>query len=173
MSDAENKNINKEEELKVPATEEVSSATPIQDWQKKAEEYLAGWQRAKADLINYKRDESGRLGEAMKFANENIVAELLHVVDAFDLGLAATAPESPAYKGMQMIRGQMLDSLRRFGLEAIKDEIGSKFNPELQEAVAAEEQDGEEDRILEIFSPGYKLNGRMLRASKVKVSKKK
>src|SRR3990167_10954342 len=50
-------------------------------------EYLDGWQRAKADLANYKRDEGKRFEEFAKFANADLIADIVQALDSFDLAL--------------------------------------------------------------------------------------
>src|SRR3989338_6296064 len=56
---------------------------------KEKEEYLAGWQRAKADFINYKKEEAKRLETLAKYANAMLLEELITVLDNFDLAIQA------------------------------------------------------------------------------------
>lgn len=134
-------------------------------------EYLDGWQRAKADLANYKKDEAKRFEEFVKFAAEGLIAEAVQVLDSFDLALGHEMPKD-VEKGIVLIRSQLEDILRRRGLEAIAA-IGQKFNPALHEAIAEVEADGEEGMVAEELQKGYTLNGKVVRPARVKISKTK
>src|SRR3989344_7384391 len=80
------------------------------------DEYLNGWKRAKADLMNYQRDESKRLQDAMKYGMEMVMRDLILVLDSF--ALAETAGKED--EGTKAIRNQLEDILRRQGLEKMK-----------------------------------------------------
>src|SRR3989344_5898498 len=99
------------------------------------EEYLNGWKRAKADLSNYKKDEFKRLEELVRFANEDIVRDLLNILDSFDLALRAMEESGEVEKGVYLIQNQLEDLLRRRGLEKIEAHEGDVFAPSLHEAV--------------------------------------
>ena len=134
-------------------------------------EYLDGWQRARADLINYKKDEARHFEEFAKFAAENLIAELLQVLDGLDLALEHEMPKEVG-RGIIMIRSQLEDVLKRHGLEAIKTE-GQKFNPSFHESMGETESDGDEGAVAEELQKGYLLNGRVLRPARVKILKSK
>ena len=85
--------------------------------EKQRDEYLAGWQRAKADFINYKKDEGKRFESLIRFANEDILEELIGVLDSFDLGLAAMEKAGPVEKGVYMVRSKLDNVLKQRGLE--------------------------------------------------------
>ena len=59
----------------------------LKSCQKEKEEYLAGWQRAKADFINARKDEEKRMEEFAKFANKSILINFLQVADSVDMAL--------------------------------------------------------------------------------------
>lgn len=158
--DEQNKEENKKEEQKAKTDKEL------------AEEYLAGWQRAKADLANYKKDESKRLEEVAKFSNEVLVRELINMLDSFDLGMASLADDSKAQKGMFLIRAQLEDILKKFGLERIIVSPGDPFNPALQEAIGEVADSGKPGgAVVEEIERGYTLFGRVVRPARVKVAK--
>jgi molecular chaperone GrpE len=139
--------------------------------QKEREEYLEGWKRAKADLINYKKDEVKRFEAIVKFSNEALIRELVNVLDSFDLALAALEKESKADKGMYLIRAQLEDILKQNGLDRIIVSVGQPFDPALQEAIATVESDKPSDTIIEEVERGYMLNGKLIRPARVKVAK--
>lgn len=140
-------------------------------FQKERDEYLDGWRRAKAELINYKKDEVKRFEEVIKLANEGLIKELLLVLDSFDLGLASLEKEGLAQKGMYLIRSQLKDILKSYGLEEIPILVGQVFDTKTQEAVAEVESDQSSGTVIEEVEKGYLLNGRIIRPVRVKISK--
>jgi len=99
----------------------------FQECEKEREEYLNGWKRAKADFINYKKEEAERFGEFARLSNEGLISELTTVLDSFELGLAVVDSSSPAHKGMLLIRNQLEDLLRKYGLEKITVKPASSY----------------------------------------------
>lgn len=131
---------------------------------KERAEYLAGWQRAKADLINYKKDQEQKNSEIFKFANENLILEILPVLDSFEEALKHSKDE-----GIKQIKNQLIEILKKNGLEEIKV-VGEKFNPSLHESVG-EIKGKKQGVVIEEVQKGYKLSGKVIRPSKVKVGK--
>lgn len=127
-------------------------------------EYLAGWQRAKADLINYKKEQEAKISEIFKFANEGLVLEILPVLDSFELAMKHSKDN-----GVEQIYNQLKNILKSHGIEEIQA-IGEKFNPEFHESVG-EVEGKEQGIIVEEIQKGYTLNGKVIRASKVKINK--
>lgn len=143
--------------------------------QKEKEEYLAGWQRAKADFINAKKDEEKNREEFARFANRMIISDALLVLDSFDLALkdceTRNNGDEKSIEGFYLIKSQLDDILKKYGLVAISA-VGEKFNPEFHEAIAEidSEEHGEEMVVGE-FQKGYTLHGKVLRPAKVKITK--
>ena len=133
----------------------------------KAEEYLNGWKRAKADLINYKKDELKRFEEFGKFANEALIREMVVVLDNFSLAVGASAKD----KGVQMIKSQLENVLKNQGLEKLVVSVGQEFDPALHEAVEMVESNKQSGTIVEEIEAGYTLNGKLIKPAKVKVTK--
>ena len=137
-------------------------------------EYLTGWQRAKADLINArKRDETDHK-EFVKFANERLIDGLIPVLDSFELAMNNKEAWEKADKnwriGVEYIANQLRKTLADAGLEEINP-IGQKFDPARDEAAEYVPVDSEEKNhaILAVMQKGYTLNGRPMRPAKVKV----
>ena len=153
--------------------------TPKEDIEKlkeECEEYLNGWRRAKADQINLQKDEMKRLEEIMKYANENLIKDLLLILDSF-AALEKNFRSEPRSKelereldGVLIIKDQLEKILNKQGLEKIKA-LGELFDPSLHEAMMQEESDKESGTILEEMVGGWKLNGKVIRPTKVKISK--
>lgn len=146
--------------------------------QEEKEEYLAGWQRAKADFINAKKDEEKNRAEFAKFTNQIIISDILLVLDSFDLALKdcetrdnVAQKSNQLIKGIYLIKSQLDDILKKYGLAAIKA-IGERFNPEFHEVIAEIDSEEHEDGIVvEEFQKGYTLYGKVLRPAKVKITK--
>lgn len=142
--------------------------------QRKQEEYLAGWQRARADFLNHKKEEIERMEGIIKFANEELVLKMLPVLDNFCL-IEKEIPED--LKGNECVRGilqlktQIMDFLKQEGVEEIKAE-GEKFDPNFMEAVEMVEAEGvEPGRVSEEIQKGYTLNCKVIRPARVRVTK--
>jgi len=140
----------------------------------RAEENLAGWQRAKADYLNLKKEQAGHATEIMAWANAALMSEILPVYNHFKLALSHIPEEQkkePWVEGIVMIQKQFVDFLNKYQLTEIKT-VGEKFDLNLHEAVAHEEHEGfETDQIFEEVAPGYLLADKVLMPAKVKVTK--
>lgn len=145
----------------------------LENTKREKEEYLDGWKRAKAELINFKNEEMDRLKEVSRFAGEDIVRDLIVVLDGFDLAITALSKDldSATGKGVYMIRSQFEDALKKRGLERIISPVGHPFDPSLHEAVASMESDLAADTVIDEVERGYILNGRVIRPARVVVSK--
>jgi len=132
---------------------------------KERAEYLAGWQRAKADYINLEKRVNQEKFEWIRFSNAELILKLLPILDSFEEALKHTND-----KGLLHIYNQLKDILKKQGLEEIKA-VGERFNPELHEVVENEKGEEKEGVITEEIQKGYKLHGKIIRASKVKVGK--
>lgn len=138
------------------------------------DEYLAGWQRAKADFINYKKEEYRRLEELARYGSEELIRDLVTVLDNFDLGLRALEKGGPAEKGVYLIRTQLEDILKKRGVAKIALAPGDPFDPAVAEALAEVATDAQPPgAVVEVIEPGYRLHDKVLRPARVLVSKNK
>ena len=150
----------------------------FKELEKQKDEYLAGWQRSRADFLNYKKEETERIGEILKYANIDFILEILPILDSFEK--AEKEMRSTQYKetkiedlmkGFLQIKTQLQDFLKNHGLEEIKS-LGKKFDPNFHEVIAEVETKNKETGIVvEEIQKGYKINNRLLRPAKVKISK--
>ncbi|MDO8469778.1 MAG: nucleotide exchange factor GrpE [bacterium] len=135
------------------------------------DEYLDGWKRAKADLVNHKREEAERLERFAKFSTEDLVRDLLSVVDSFDLGVQAVKDDAGALQGMVLVRSQLESVLARRGLERLTVPPGTPFDPARHEAVgeAAGPPTGGDPpgTVAEEVSAGFLFHGNVLRPARV------
>lgn len=143
----------------------------LESLEKERQEYLDGWKRAKADFINYKKEEAERIAALTKFANESLLQELILILDSFALGLSVLDGNKAAEKGMSLVKLQLEDVLRKYGLERIKVALGSPFDPATQEAVGEVQSKSPPGSVAEVVEEGYSLNGKVMRPAKVMISK--
>jgi len=135
----------------------------------------------RAEFDNYRKRILKEQEQAIKFANKNLITELLVVFDYFDRAIqhskilkAKADPEvSNFVSGVEMSQHEFIQLLGRFGVELIGT-IGEKFDPERHEAISQREVDTDAaDTVLEVFQKGSLLNGRLLKPAKVVVGKLK
>ncbi len=135
----------------------------------KAEENLAGWQRAQADFINYKRRTEQEKEEISQFANSILILNLLPILDDLERALTSIPPHLAKLSwvdGIRLIERKLQASLEAQGLSQIKA-LGEPFDPNLHEAARLGK--GKEGIVIEELQKGYKLRDRVLRPSKVVV----
>ncbi len=129
--------------------------------------------RLQADFENYKKRTERERKDDQRHASARVVQNLLPVLDNFERAIASACGSddgSTLHRGVQLIFRQILDELRREGLQAI-DTVGEPFDPEVHEAVATEEHpDLPHHTVTEELQRGYTLNSRLLRPALVKVS---
>ena len=141
-----------------------------------AKQYGEKLLRLQADFENSRKRLERDRQEFARFANQDIIADLLNVVDDLErsLQLAQEKHEdfSAFLKGIEMILAHLYDLLKQHGLTSI--EAKSKiFDPNYHEALLkVETDDFPENTVVEELQKGYLLNGRVIRTAKVKVSKK-
>ncbi|MGZ4213986.1 MAG: nucleotide exchange factor GrpE, partial [Actinomycetota bacterium] len=107
-------------------------------------------------------------------ASGAMIERLLPILDNFELALMAadrTKDYESMVRGVEMVYGELVDVLRREGLERVES-VSRLFDPELHEAVMHAEGDGEEIVVLDEMRPGYKFGGRVIRPAMVKVGNK-
>ena len=136
------------------------------------EEYLNGWKRARADFINYTKEEAVHFETLAKLAVESLAKELLIVLDSFHLGLNMLSGDEKAQRGLLLIQSQLEDILKKYGITKIPVEIGKPFDPKTQESFMEEiSAQYPEGSVLEEIETGYFLNNQVLRPAKVKIAK--
>ena len=161
-----------QEEPKLNEVEEIKKE--LEDAKAKCEEYLNGWKRERADFLNYKKNEIDKMAEMLKYANEDIVLRIIPILDNIYLAEAHIPEELKDHqwiKGFKHIKTQLAEFLKKEGVEHIKA-LGEKFDPTTMDAVQEVESKDEEPGVVkEETQRGYTLNGKIIRATKVKISK--
>ena len=152
----------------VPA-DEVVEDEDLRAARAEAERYLANWQRAQADLINYRRRAEQEKEEAVKYGSIHLLKALLPIFDDLDRAIAnapAEIAQSSWFEGLQLLSRKIAATLQAQGVEEIAAE-GEPFDPNVHEAVLYEA--GEEGKVTAAFQKGYRLHGRVVRPSLVRV----
>lgn len=139
------------------------------------DEYLAGWQRAKADFANLKKQSEAMMKEFRVMANEGLIEELLPVLSSFEMAFSNREAWEKADKnwrmGVEHIYGQIKGVLDQNGLKDI-DPVGQKFDANLHEAIKYETVDdaAKDHTVLSVVEKGYTLGGKLIRPAKVVVA---
>lgn len=167
------KSRNKEE---APGEADVQPETPVEDVkdplkeaQEKADMYLDMARRLQADFDNYRKRSQRENEEYRKYASSAILSDLLTIVDDLDRALSLAGEETEFVKGIKGVRTNLMKVLEQNGLQEIPAD--GKFDPNVHEALCTVDGD-EDDMVAEVFQKGYTLNGKVLRYTKVKVTKK-
>lgn len=165
--------------------EEKNTDSELEKLKQEHDEYLNGWKRAKADLINYQKDEAKRFEEMVNYSREMVIGDLIPVLDSMELALKAEPQndgnprmqraEQSSYDGLQRIKIQLEDTLKKYGLEKIKVSPGDAFDTSMHESVGEMENLGQEKleagKIAVEVSSGYKLKNKVIRPARVRLVK--
>ncbi len=167
-----------EEKQKSKKIEEIKEQ--LEQCEKQKAEYLAGWQRARADFINYKKEETERISSSIFYVYINIISKIMPILDDFEraekeaskvLKDCQDSEIKKSFEGLLQTKKQIQDFLKSQKIEPIKA-IGEKFDPNFHEAVEeVEEKDKETGIIIEEIQKGYTLEDKVIRPAKVKVVK--
>ena len=147
----------KEEQQKAETSEEDET------WSEK-------YTRLMADFQNFRKRTEKEKADVYSYANEKIMTDLLAVLDNFERALASECKDEAYADGMKMIFKQLSDILTASGLEEI-DAVGQDFDPNFHHAVLTDNNDDfDSGKVTEVLQKGYKLNGKVIRPSMVKVN---
>ncbi len=113
------------------------------------QEYLEGWQRARADLVNYKREEAQAHDEKETRILANFVESLLPALDAFEMALKHAPSDE-----LELVHKQLLGSLKSIGVEQF-GATGEDFDPHKHEALAKR---GDDHKVESVERSGYAIH---------------
>ncbi len=155
----------------------INEELTTENWQLKADEYLAGWKRAQADYQNLKKESEREKAEFAKFANERLLSDLLPAIDQFNLALSfipdtATLSEDEKKKwdnwlvGVKAVKSLWDHAAQNTGLSKIP--VDGAFDPMLHDAAGTETVEGKESgTIVRVVQDGWSLHGKVLRPARV------
>ncbi len=128
--------------------------------------------RKAADLDNYRKRLIKESDDKVKYANKSMLETFIPVLDNIEMTLQHITEESPLKQGIELTIKSFKDTLARFGVEEIDSSINSKFDPAIHEALMMDSNPEFENNTVTLsVQKGYCLNGRVIRAAKVKVNK--
>lgn len=142
----------------------------LKEAQQKRNEYLDGWQRCKADMVNTRKEVAESLARASGRGKEILVEELIPALDGFDMAMQGEAWNSvdKAWRsGIESIKGQIEGVLKAQGVEIYGAE-GDTFDPVLHEPIQ-EAEGGTSHTIAKVLRRGYRTKERVLRPAQVSV----
>lgn len=141
----------------------------LEEEKTKAETYLANWQRAQADFINYKRRSEHENDEIRKFANSILILNILPVLDDLERALNSIPPELDNIDwvgGIKLIERNLRLSLESQGMSRI-EALGEPFDPNYHEGAGSSK--GKDGIVIQELQKGYKLHNRVIRPARVMV----
>jgi len=165
---------NPAEPTEVDVTSDAQTAPELDPWEQ-LEAEAAKWKevslRTAAEMDNLRKRTARDREDAVRYANQRLLEDLIPVIDNFEMGMQAAAQDqkSMIFIGMDMVRRQLNDFLSSQGVEEIP--TTGKFDPNLHDAVSQEESEAEEGEILRVTRRGFRLRDRLLRPASVVVSK--
>lgn len=147
-------------------------ADPLATAQAERDGYLDQLQRARADYDNLNKRRHKEVAEARDRGQAALVEGLLEVLDNFGFALRAAevSDDTQLAKGVQLVHDQLLDALRRAGLEEVAG-VGQPFDPAHHEALMSEADGADRDHpeVGEVLRTGYRFKAQLLRPASVKV----
>jgi molecular chaperone GrpE len=140
----------------------------------KADEYLAGLQRERAEFANYKRRTAEEREAMLGLAGEDLIRKVLALADDFDLAIEARPPTiatDPWVEGVVAIDRKLRALLESEGVRQIDATPGTPFDPREHEAIANVPGTGRpEGEIVSEIRRGYRLRDRVVRPALVTVA---
>jgi len=160
----------------ITETTEEKLRKELESTKKQLDEEKDRYLRLNAEFENLRKRNLKEREEFVKYSNEKLIQELIDVFESLERGIEnarRTENKDKLIEGMELVYKQFKVVLEKNGLVPIKA-LGEKFDHSRHEAMMQTVTDDcEEDTILEEFAKGYMLNGKIIRYSKVRVSKKK
>jgi molecular chaperone GrpE len=138
------------------------------------EEYLTGWQKERAEFVNYRKQEDDRKAIFSEAMRERILTRFLSVIDSFNMAFANKEAwekvDDNWRKGVEYIYTQMNGIFEEYGVKAI-GEVGETFDPNIHQSIDVVETDKKEieHTVATVIQKGYKLGERVMRPARVNV----
>jgi molecular chaperone GrpE len=173
MKQADEKDQNQEAEKTSNNIEELTKK--LEDAEKRADDYYDRLLRASAEFENYKKRISREMRDTIKYANEQIIKEMLVIVDnlerAIDAVPAAEKEGNPLLQGVHLTLNELLKQLEGHAVIPIQS-LGEVFDPTFHQAMLQEEVDDKPpNTVIREMQKGYMIHDRLLRPALVGVSK--
>jgi len=165
-------------EGELPTQEEAMKALAelqlkLRETQRELEEQKSLAMRLQADFINFRKRKEKEMSDTVRFANEDLLKELLPILDNFDRALEAidkTDNLAAVKEGIGLVSNNMRRQLGKIGLEPIESK-GKEFDVNLHDAITSVPVEEEEKKgiVIDEIEKGYRLKDKVIRFSKVVV----
>lgn len=138
------------------------------------EEYLTGWQKERAEFINYKKQENDRHIKFSEAMRERILTRFLTISDSFNMAFANKGAwekvDDSWRKGVEYIYTQLNAIFEEYGVKPFGEE-GENFDPSIHQSIDVVETDKKEleHKVATVIQKGYKLGEQIIRAARVNV----
>jgi molecular chaperone GrpE len=146
----------------------------LDETRSKSDEYLEGWQRARAEFSNFRKRVERDREQVQQNAAGSIIRRFLDVLDDLDRALQNRPQEGEGAiwaDGIELIYRKLLSILEAEGVKPMAAE-GQVFDPNLHEAISQEESpEHESGEIISVVQNGYLLGERVLRPARVRVAR--
>ncbi len=147
----------------------------IEALKKEKKEYLDGWQRARAEIVNIKKRHDDEKKIFTTLGKEALLDQIIPVLDNFDSAFSGSAWENVDQNwrlGIEYIYNQFVKILEENNVEAF-GEVDEEFDEKLHHSVEVEENNDKEKsgKISKVLMKGYKIKDRIIREAKVKIYK--
>lgn len=161
-----------QKEVKIKNDELANIEKDLEDKNEEVTEYRSHIQRLQADFENFKKQSEKQKQEIIKFANENLIINILDSYEDLGRALEQSKNEKELREGVELIYSKLKNALEKEGLEEIPTK-GEKFDPFKHEALMAEaSEEHENGEIIDELMKGYSLKDKVIKYSKVRVCKK-
>ena len=167
---------NKSEEKEIAKDKVELTNEEIEAMNKRVSEAEEKALRYHAELINYRKRKDEETEKKLKYANEDLILEILPVLDNFERAIKMDDDNledevSQFLSGMKMIYASLTKAIEKYGVKEI-DALGKVFDATYHQAVMTEEvKDKDKDIVLEVYQKGYILKDKVIRPAMVKVNK--
>ena len=181
INQSTNQNINTEETKPNVENKEVQQENKVsEDELKKLKDTIIELDNkvkyTQAELINYRKRKDEEVSNLLKFANKDLILELIPALDNFERAIKLDDTNlndelSKFLAGFKMIYSHLSETLKKYGVEEIET-IGKVFDPNVHEALMTKTDPNKpNEEVLECLLKGYTLKGKVIRAAKVVVNK--
>lgn len=132
---------------------------------------------AQAELVNYRRRKDEETNSMLKYANQDLIMELIPLVDNFERAIKLddndlTDEVSKFLSGFKMMYASLTEILKKFGVEEI-NRVGEVFDPKQEQALLTDcVEELDDEVVIEVLLKGYKLKDRVIRPASVKINQK-
>jgi molecular chaperone GrpE len=149
------------------ADAEAPPAGSVKPREDEAAKYLELAKRTQADFDNYRKRMARENAAAASRGAAKLAKELLPALDHLEHALKSAEADEDVIKGFAMVRDELLAGLGKSGIEAFSP-AGEKFDPTQHEAMAQQpSEEAEPGTVLEVYQPGYRADGNLLRPARV------